>query len=262
MKILKRLPVLSLQKLQYLSAFSVRLTKITGKSKYPIHPKHLIKRKPWYLNYLQEKDKVLDMGCGTGQHSINISPKVKNVVAFDISKKIIEIAAKRAIDQKIKNIQFEIVDAEKSLPYRNNFFSSILCLDVLEHLKNEDLAMREIKRVLKPYGKLFLSLPNRETSWKKLQKSVGLFYYSDKDHKREYTKAEIKKLCRMYNFEVKFIKSVVLDTPLAPVFDLVGGFSLSLYSKLAKWKQNQIKKNPQESVGFQIYAINQKSLAL
>ena len=262
MRLLNRNVILTLQKLQYLSALSIRLTKITGKSKYPIHPKHLIKKTPWYLKYLSAKDIVLDMGCGLGQHSINISPKVKKVVAFDISSKIIEIASRRASDEKIKNIRFEAVNAEKSFPYIDNFFSSVLCLDVLEHLKNQNLAMREIRRVLKPKGKLFLSLPNRETSWKKLQASVGLFYYSDYDHKREYTKGEIERLCRKYNFEVKFVRPVVLDMPLAPVFDLIGGFSLTVYKKLLEWKKRKVLKNPQESVGFQIYAINQKPVAV
>src|SRR3972149_9260312 len=262
MKLFYRNVVLALQKLRYLSALSIRLTKITGKSKYPIHPKHLIKRTPWYLKYLSAKDIVLDMGCGLGQHSINISPKVKKIVAFDISNQLLQIAKERVKESNLDNIKFLQVDAEKVLPFKDNNFSAILCFDILEHLKNESLAMREIRRVLKPNGKLFLSLPNRETSWKKLQKSVGLFYYSDYDHKREYTKGEIIKLCRKYNFEVKFIKPVVLDTPLAPVFDLIGGFSLTVYKKLVEWKKRKVLKNPQESVGFQIYAVNQKPVAV
>src|SRR4030042_5339724 len=143
--LLKKILVLALQKLQHLSAVAMRLTQLTDKSKYPIHPKHLIKKTPCDKKYLSKNEIVLDMGCGIGQHSINVSQKVKKVVAFDISKKIVETAAKRAKDQKIKNIQFEVVNAERPLPYKNNFFSSILCLDVLEHLINESLAMREVK---------------------------------------------------------------------------------------------------------------------
>ena len=181
----KKLFVIGLQKLRYLSVISMRLTVLTGKSKYPIHPKHLAKRNPWYLKYLSRNDIVLDMGCGPGQHSINISSKVKKVIAFDISNQLLKIAKDRVKESKLTNIEFNQVDAEKKLSFKDNNFSAILCLDVLEHLNNESLTMQEIKRVLKPKGQLFLSLPNRETSWEKLQKSVGLFYYSDYDHKRE-----------------------------------------------------------------------------
>lgn len=255
---MKKQIIILLQKLQNLSGLSIRLTKLTGKSKHPIHPKHLIKKSPWYLAYLNKQDVLLDMGCDTGQHAIDSAKKVKRVIAFDLSKKTLLIAEKRAKDKKIKNIKFEIQNAEKKLTYKNNSFSAILCLDVLEHIKNESLAMEEIKRILKPKGKLFLSLPNKNTSWKKLQKSVGLFYYSDPDHKREYSKQQIKNLCKKYGFEVKFIEPVVLDTPLSGIFDLIGAFSLETYKIFGKWKKKKALENPEESVGFQIYAVNKK----
>lgn len=255
---LKKLFVKLLQKMQFLSAVAMRLTKITGKSKYPLHPKHLIRKTIWYQRYINKNDVILDMGCDTGQHSISAAIKVKKIVAVDSNREALKIALKRAKENNLKNIKFEVQDAERKLKFEDNCFTTILCLDVLEHLKNEKLAMKEIKRILKPKGKLFLSLPNSETSWKKLQKSFGLFYFSDSDHKREYSLEQIISLCKRYTFEIKFIKPVTLDTPLAPLIDLTGGFSLSTYKKLSDWKKIKIKEKPEESVGYQVYAINQK----
>lgn len=255
---MKKQIIIIIQKLQILSALSMHLTQITGKSKYPIHPKHLVKKTIWYKKYLNKKDVVLDMGCDTGQHSIDISKKVKKVIAFDSNELAINVAEKRANENKLKNIKFEIQNSEKQFYYKANYFTAILCLDVLEHLKNETLALKEIKRILKPKGKLFLSIPNINTSWKKAQKSAGLFYFSDTDHKREYTLEQIKKLCKDFKFEIKFIKPITLDTPLAPLIDLTGGFSLSIYKKLSDWKKTMVREKPEESVGFQVYAINKK----
>lgn len=256
---LKRIYVLFLQKLQLFSGLSIKLTKLTGKSKYQIHPKHLLNSDPWYQKFLKNSDILLDIGSGSGQHSINASAIVKKVIGFDLTPQVVEIASKRLQDGNVKNVKFEVGNSEKRLPFRDNFFSAVFCLDVLEHLKNQALAMREIKRVLKPKGKFFLSLPNSQTSWKKLQKGVGLFYFSDPDHKREYTRKEIETLCKKFGFEIKFINPVTLDTPFAGLFDLIGGFSLSLYKIFDSWKRRSIVRQPEESVGYQILAINNKA---
>lgn len=254
---MKYIFVYVLRQLQYLSGLAIRLTKLTGKSPYLIHPKHLIKKSLWYIKYLQPNDVVLDMGFGSLQHSIDIYKKVRSIYAFDNLEQNIDLAYNRINVLNIKKIKIDLADAEKKLPYKNNQFSVVLCLDVLEHIKNEKIAMGEIRRVLKKNGKLFLSLPNSESSWKQLQRSVGLNYYSDPDHKREYTRSQVEKLMQKYSFRQVFVNPITYDTPLAGVIDLVGGFSLEFYKKLLQWKRTKIKYNPQETVGFEIYAIKE-----
>ena len=48
----------------------------------------------------------------------------------------------------------------ENLPYENNFFDAIVCLDVIEHIINPFHLLAEIKRVLKPQGVLILTTPN------------------------------------------------------------------------------------------------------
>jgi len=107
-KMIQKLMVLILKKSKALSALSCRLTKWTGKSKYPIHPKHLAgKNKGWYFENIDKKDLVLDLGCGNGQHSLKTARKCRKIIAVDYDNKQLDIARKTKSDQKIENAFFK-----------------------------------------------------------------------------------------------------------------------------------------------------------
>ncbi len=99
---------------------------------------------------------------------------------------------------------------------------------------------------------MVLAVPNSQTSWKKFQKSAGLNYYSDPNHKIEYTEEEIIREHQKSGFKIKEIKPIVYDFPLAGLIDLVGGISLSLYKKLWQWKYKRVNENPSASIGFMV----------
>jgi ubiquinone/menaquinone biosynthesis C-methylase UbiE len=255
---MKKLIVAIIKKLDILSAVSCRLTKLTRKSKYPIHPKHLVKSKIWFINSLNKDDQILDLGCGVGTSLLSISKKVKFVTGVDHDSASIEVATKKAKDLKINNISFQELDVNKGLPFKDRFFDGIICSDILEHLKKRSYILKEITRVLKPRGKLYLVVDNPDTTWKKLQKEVGLFYYADPDHKYEYPKEEILKLLEKLNYKILLTDVVTYDTPIKGVIDLIGGFSLTIYKRLRSWKEMMVRKYPHETTGFRIIA--QKSL--
>jgi len=246
--------VVFLKNLKLLSSVAIRLTKITGKAKETIHPKHLIKAEPWFLKFLSKSDVVLDIGCGNGQNVMKSAKYVKKIIGLDLDLKELEKGKREAKRKKIKNLEFYQSSAEEKLKFKNESFDKVLFFDVLEHLENQDLSLSEIWRVLKKGGFLFVSVPNKNTSWKKLQRSFGLNYFSDPDHKREYSKNEIKKLLGKRQFKITEVSPIVYDTPFAPAFDLIGGFSLLAYAKLLKWKRKRAIKNPSESTGFEIIA--------
>jgi SAM-dependent methyltransferase len=54
-----------------------------------------------------------------------------------------------------------VVGSATSLPYPPLFFDVVTCGDVLEHVKQPDMALREIERVLRPGGVLWLAAPTR-----------------------------------------------------------------------------------------------------
>src|SRR3990167_7614328 len=224
MNFLKKILIIALKQLDLGSAISVRLTKLTGKSKEPIHPKHFLTQTPWFTNYLEREDMVLGL------------------------------AKLSATTSKIKNVKFETANLEKKLKYKKNQFDKVIFLDVLEHLKNRDQLLNEIKRVLRPQGLLFLGVPNSQTSWKKLQRSVGICSFSDPDHKIEFSEEQIIALLKKHGFSIKHFGYGYFDTPLRGLFDVIGGFSQGTYKKLSQWRRKKVQQKPTEASGFEIVA--------
>lgn len=240
-----------LKKSKYLSAISCRLTKLTGKSKYAIHPKHLVEcQKLWYQNEIKKNDVVLDLGCGNSIHSIKIAKTCKEIIAVDYDINQLNIGQSLSKEKNINNIKFIQNNLENKLPFKNYCFDKVLCLDVLEHLSNRDRCLKEIRRILKPNGIVFISVPNKNTSWKKLQRKVGLDYFSDPDHKIEYSLKEIERQLKHAKFKILSIEGIVFDSPWTGFIDLVGGFSLNLYQRFNNLKKNMINNNLKESIGF------------
>ena len=87
-----------------------------------------------------------------------------------------------------------------------------------------------------------------------LIKKYGLFYYTDPDHKTEYTRKQIISLLQKHKFKIKNIDLGLWDTPLSGFIDLNGGFSLSLYKKLRTIRQSYVVNDPGEADGFNIVA--------
>ena len=251
---LKRLIVLIIKKIEIGSAVAVRLTKYTGKSQVFIHPKHFLSQTPWYTKYLKKSDVVLDLGSGNGQSSIKASRFAKKVVGLEIDKELIKIAKKSAEIKKLKNVTFLESDLERKLNLKNNSFDKVIFLDVLEHLVKRDQILQEIKRILKPEGLMFLGVPNSQTFWKKLQKRVGINYYSDPDHKAEFSENQIKHLLLKHKFKIRQLSYGPSDTPFRGIYDIIGAFSILLYKRIYLYRKQKSQKHPKEASGFEIVA--------
>jgi hypothetical protein len=75
------------------------------------------------------------------------------------------------------------------------------------------------------------------------------------DHKIEYTSAEFLSELETAGFVVDGpLGPVVYDTPWAGLIDAVGGLSLTLYARLARWKRERALAEPRESTGFRAIA--------
>lgn len=144
-------------------------------------------------------NKILDIGCGSGTISLYLASKGYEVKGIDISKKAIEACKESANNIGLKNVKFEISEFPKSLPQEK--FNLIFFSEVIEHLPNDDLALRKIHKLLKPGGILFLSTPSKNAPLYKL----GLAKKFDKEvgHLRRYTLEELKIKLKRNGFKIK-----------------------------------------------------------
>lgn len=251
---IKRFIIKTVKFMNYLgSGASIRLTWLTGKSPYPVHPKHIVQREnPDYFKYFKPEDLILDVGSENGERDFKIAPLVKKIIGFDYDEKLVERARKSAELKNIENVEFMLTSAEEKFPFENNLFDKVIFLDVIEHLYNDDRALKEIYRVLKSDGIAIITAPNSETSWKKFQREIDLNSFSDPDHKREYSKEELENKMIAAGFKIVSVTPVVYDTPFYGLIDFIGGIHLGLYKKLQNWKKEKAVEQPEESIGFEI----------
>jgi ubiquinone/menaquinone biosynthesis C-methylase UbiE len=253
-------PMLSLYKKldNHATGLSIKLVKWTGKNREAVHPKHLIANPGhhWYLDYFNPHDRVLDVGCGNGMHTLKAGERCREVIGIDYSTESLNLALRLAERSRVTNVHFQEADLDGSpLPFPDTSFDKVLFLDVIEHLNERRKVLGEIKRILKKGGLLLLSAPNRNTSWKEIKEKAGLSPFADPDHKIEYTRDEIIEELTKSEFRLKEeLMPVVYDTPFAGWIDLMGGISLKLYARLLRWKREYVERHPEETTGWRVVA--------
>lgn len=153
----------------------------------------LIKTKP---------DKILDVGCGSGEKSLLFAKKGKNFVGLDFSVGEVRKA-------KSKGIKAIVGNAEK-LPFSKNQFNVVLSFHLIEHLNNPLAFLNECYRVLAPGGYLILVTPNRNRWTSMVTKHVFINskykYPMNHDHIFEFSKNDMMNLFS----KTKFKKSQII----------------------------------------------------
>lgn len=120
----------------------------------------------WIVNNWQEQGnkKLLDFGCGLGRHSIFFSHQGFNVSAFDLS---VEGTNHLRDWAKRESLDIDVTVADMlELPYNDDTFDYIFAYHVISHTDSNGIKqiMREVKRVLKPLGEVYLTFCSKE-SW-------------------------------------------------------------------------------------------------
>jgi 2-polyprenyl-3-methyl-5-hydroxy-6-metoxy-1,4-benzoquinol methylase len=171
----------------------------------------------WMIReYLTDPEmKILDVGCGTGRHAINLATKgYKNITGIDLSPSMIS-AAKKVAQEKGVPVDFRICDA-RELPFENEF-DAALCLcegafGLLENDAENYKILRAVHKALKKHGIFILTTLNlfRDAEFDPMTCRVSMeVEIARKDGKkiikcsdRSYSFPELKWVLEQLGFEV------------------------------------------------------------
>jgi len=176
---------------------------------------------------VKKEDNILEIGCTYG-YLFKYLKDYPNKYGIDISEHAIKQA--RLLSQ---GAEYKVMDAQK-LDFRDNFFSLIIAIDVMEHLKNPEKAIKETSRVLKKEGLFIMVTPNLESCSRKI-KGEKWFAYQDKTHISILTKEQWIELLEKNNFTIKKIRTIdMFDMPQKKIYKALNLLSYILsipYSK-------------------------------
>jgi ubiquinone/menaquinone biosynthesis C-methylase UbiE len=165
---------------------SVYTTEIASESIPSDNPIHQRLLKAYVLAAELVNGNLLEVGCGEGRGIDLLLPRVTQYTAID---KIEPVIGKLTI--KYPTAKFYSGNIPPLSVFADNSFDSIVSFQVIEHIEDDKLFLKEIHRVLKPGGIALLTTPNRPMS---LSRNPW--------HIREYTAQELTNLAMQYFREV------------------------------------------------------------
>ncbi len=104
-------------------------------------------------------DRVLEVGCGTAALAVVAALRGCSVIASDVSMPWLVLARKQ-IEETEVDIEL-LACAAEALPFSDEAYDLVIAGDVIEHVADQRLFVRECARVLAPGGMFFLATPNR-----------------------------------------------------------------------------------------------------
>ena len=154
---------------------------------------------------ISEGDALLDLGAGFGRHAFAALRRGASVVALDAG--VDEVKSVRGmfnamteVGEVPANSVAEVVRGDVlELPFENKSFDVLICSEVMEHISDDERAMGELARVVKPGGRVAVTVPR--TLPERVNWALSDEYHNvPGGHIRIYTRRELEQLLRSSGF--------------------------------------------------------------
>ncbi len=134
---------------------------------------------------LKSSSNVLEVACGSGGPALFMARTIGcHILGIDNNENGIATASKIAQEQGLDSqVRFQLADASQPLPFEDELFDSIVCIDAINHFPNRSRVLAEWHRVLKPDGRILFTDPivvtgllsNEEIA---VRSSIGFFLFA------------------------------------------------------------------------------------
>ncbi len=150
------------------------------------------------------KGQVLDVGCGRAGLDVHIEWKFHvKPVGVDLSVDYLKVAK--------TNLETYVCAVIEKLPFNDNMFDVVICDSVLEHVLDIGLAVKELYRVLKVGGKMYVQVPYKENIYK-----YPLFH-GVRQHVRSIDEDLLHSLFNYNRIKTSRAESVCVSTLIVPL---------------------------------------------
>lgn len=203
-----------------------------------------------YLGY-----SVAEVGAGTGNFTNLLLEHVNTLIAFEPSKKMYSLLQERFAENPKVQIINGFLDSD--IHKLEKYFDSVIYVNVLEHIEDDEKELFEVYKILKPGGHALIFVPAISLLYSTFDKKVG--------HFRRYYKKEIVKLAQKIGFRIKkakyfdFVGIIPWFIFLKLLKQQLSGDQALLYDKLAVPVMQKIEKLIIPPVGKNILLVLQKT---
>lgn len=175
------------------------------------------------IHNISASDDVLDFGCGPGSFLALLGEggSFNSAIGVDLASVQIKFAQSE-IGSKYKSEKLKFVELTPNtvkLPFEDASFSAITIIEVIEHIHPYVVIqiMDELKRVLKPDGRIYITTPNYRSLWPFIEwllNKLSPVTYHDQ-HINKYTPNSFVKFLETAGFEVVNVESIFVLAPFA-----------------------------------------------
>jgi SAM-dependent methyltransferase len=148
---------------------------------------------------LEPGARVLDAGCGSGRNMVDLE-HLGTITGVEIADASVERARARGVGEVIQC-------SVTSLPFADDYFDLVVCLDVIEHIADEHGALTELHRVVRPGGGLLVTVPAYQWLWSE--------HDEINHHQRRYTRSRLSRAAADAGWET--VRATYFNAVLLPL---------------------------------------------
>ena len=158
---------------------------------------------------------ALDVATGTGHTAFALAPRVARVVGTDLTPQMLAEGERLARERRVPHVRFCLADAH-ALPFDAGAFHVVTCRRAAHHFSNIRLALREMKRVLRPLGSGRLVIDDRSVPEDDFVDECmnELDRLHDESHVRQYRPSEWVRMLKEAGFAVETVEPYTRHRPL------------------------------------------------